>query len=705
MELPIRHQQAPLARDAPDHSKTEEVDKNAPASPLVHHYRVAGRLLFDVDGEQSALAFGTARDENTLGFESARVARRVLVLLQSIHPQWTPPVGRCVFDGGADLFALEPVREGAQHVEIALTAAEWPALPLFFDGAVRVDFALQRTARRVPLDELLAAIAEDADEKQVDALRLQLATVVNALGKPSAPSTTAQPRGAKSAIPHEFEGYWKTLALGTAVTLGGGGGDASSAAEQSGSVTVDEHVHAPPALQFADGRVQTDGRKGGWTGGAFVAPARVPLWAFFVLRREDDVGGNDLTDDEADRFLLAFVRECRRKRMAIGEPTDRRSVLVPSGRRELKELDAIFEQLDKAACRFALVITGPQDASIHPTLKFCGQKHRVKTQNVVAPIARQAAGLGQRANRATLDCIVNKANLKCGGFNYRLLSDEAKHRLSDGDLFIGLTLSFPIEKPQAEGAEPKKAVVVGFAANTRENAFDFAGDFCFQSTYRDGRVREAGRIVGRFVESFARGRGRPPARVFVFRNGVSQGLFSQLLKSEVAAVEEVLRPLDVPLVFLIADRVKNARLPVKTAGAGSSSSTSRTNSTSSSPANTTLSTPPLPFDHFTLRQDAHSDAKKIPRFVVLSNRAGCSMEELERTAFFLCFAHQKGHSATSAPVPVVVAREMARRGRALFDTAAANGVPVPRHDAEDGEQPAGPSGLQSTAEQQDAALE
>ncbi|KAI6230315.1 Piwi domain protein [Aphelenchoides fujianensis] len=592
------------------------------------------------------------------------MARRVLALLQSTHPQWTPPEGRCVFDGGADLFALEPVGGGVQRVEIALTAAEWPALPLFFDGAVRVDFALQRTGRRVPLDELLAAIREDADEKQVDALRLQLAA-----GRNPPP-----PRGAKSAIPHEFEGYWKTLALGTAVSLGGG--DASSA-------TVDEHVHAPPALQFADGRVQTDGLKGGWTGGAFVTPARVPPWAFFVLRRADGVGGNDLSDHEAARFCDAFVRECRRKRMAIGEPTDRRGVLVPSEKHELKELDALFKQLDKAGCRFALVITGPQDASIHPTLKFCGHKHQVATQNVVAPVARQAAGLGQRANRATLDCIVNKANLK--------------NRLSEGDLFIGLTLSFPNEEPQAEGVEPKEAVVVGFAANTRENAFEFAGDFGFQSTYRDGRVLEAGRIVGRLVESFGRNRGRQPARVFVFRNGVSQGLFSQLLESEVAAVEEVLRPLGAPLVFVVADRVKNARLPVETASAGSSSSsTNSTNSTtSSSSAASTLSTSPLPFDHFTLRQDAHSDAKKVPRFVVLSNRAGCSMEELERTAFFLCFAHQKGHSATSAPVPVVVAKEMARRGRALFDTAAANGVPVPLHNAEGNEQPA--------LEQQDAA--
>lgn len=120
----------------------------------------------------------------------------------------------------------------------------------------------------------------------------------------------------------------------------------------------------------------------------------------------------------------------------------------------------------------------------------------------------------------------NKTNVKLGGLNYRLGS--AGFGLGSDDLFIGFVLNHVAGGLGEVGVKdekkrPQAPTILGFAANDTAEPIAFTGDFLYMEASRQGDLETLHGAVKTIFERRMKSRGKFPSRVFVYRNGVSEG--------------------------------------------------------------------------------------------------------------------------------------------------------------------------------------
>ncbi|KAI6242282.1 hypothetical protein M3Y99_00242100 [Aphelenchoides fujianensis] len=426
-------------------------------------------------------------------------------------------------------------------------------------------------------------------------------------------------------------------------------------------VQVQAHVFDAPALRFQRTEQRLDLLKGNWRMDGYFRPAEVLKWAMYSLTRAGGMGGNDLTLDQARQFGVAFQNECRRKGMRMADVADFRVVEVPRNGEESICMKKLLMSAQQRGFQFVLVVTGPQDNSIHDTLKYHERKHDV---NVLSTTARAAAGINEPPKRMTMENIVNKTNVKNGGLCYEISADVAKKALGSRDLFIGVSSNISGGGFQGAARGP---TVVGYAATDKQHPADYSGNYVFQEALRDEKLKVIEGIVRVVLERFCKHRGHAPDRVFLYRNSSSEGSYEHLMRFEIPLVKAVLREkgADTKLMFIVATRLHPVRLmPAVRTG----TKALEQNLKPGTCVDAGITGPYVP-EFFLLGHAGRLGTAKVPRYSVLCNEAAMSMEDVQRTTFHLCFGHQIVPGMTSLPSPMYIGEEMAKRGRAIYNMA------------------------------------
>ncbi|KAI6219839.1 hypothetical protein M3Y99_01636200 [Aphelenchoides fujianensis] len=453
---------------------------------------------------------------------------------------------------------------------------------------------------------------------------------------------------------------------------------------------VNGHRFDAPTVQYADCKGDLDFIKGSWGTGKYVRPASIKKWALYGFRRTGDRGGYNLTFQDLNKFHNEFVRSCRGKGMQLNNANDGKEFVIPDARE--KEHKTIKELMQKAAaggCEFLLYVTGKEDSTIHQTMKYFEQKTGIVTQNVTSFTARQCAGIGEAPKRQTFENVVNKTNMKLGGINYEVSMEDARKKLNEHDLFIGVSANV-----SSGGFErdTKHATVVGYAANDLQHSVEYSGNYFYQEPSRDEKVDVIMEIVKTAFDRFKKNRGAPPKRVFLFRNSSSEGSYDFVMKFEIPLVQRVLEKTGAQLVFVVVTRRHNIRLTPAQPPADPNAKNSERNLRAGTCVDTTITHPYIP-EFFLLGHVGRLGTSKVPRYNVLCNEPKIEMEDLQRMTFHLCFAHQIVNQPTALPTPIFVAAEMAKRGRNLYN------VVLPRLDV-----PVTPSDFQRLTAELDYAL-
>ncbi|KAI6233726.1 hypothetical protein M3Y99_00888000 [Aphelenchoides fujianensis] len=429
---------------------------------------------------------------------------------------------------------------------------------------------------------------------------------------------------------------------------------------------VSGHHFEAPAVQYADCKSVLDFVKGSLGPGKYFRPASIGRWGIYNLRRASNRGGNDMTMQDLRTFHDAFLLSCQRKGVQIGRANDARDIVVSDDMdKEHKEIKTLMENAAAGGCQFVLYVTGKADISIHKTLKFFEQQTGIITQNVTAPIARQCAGIGERAMRQTFENVVNKTNMKNGGINYEVSMEDARKDLSEHDLFIGVLAN--VSGGGFEG-HAKHPTVVGYAANDLKHSVEYSGDYIYQEPLRDEKVKVIMKIVETALDRFTKNRGAPPKRVFLYRNSSSEGSFDFVMRYEIPLVRKVLKETGAQLVFVVATRLHNICFTPAQPPADPNAKNSERNLRAGTCVDTTITHPCIP-EFFLLGHVGELGTAKVPRYNVLHNEPKVDMEDLQRITFHLCFGHQIVNKPTSLPTPVFVASEMAKRGRNVYNVA------------------------------------
>uniref|UniRef100_A0A1I7TXI8 Piwi domain-containing protein n=1 Tax=Caenorhabditis tropicalis TaxID=1561998 RepID=A0A1I7TXI8_9PELO len=430
-----------------------------------------------------------------------------------------------------------------------------------------------------------------------------------------------------------------------------------------------------PKISYAD-PVHVDDEKRDWKAqDKKFAKAAVIDHLVFVL-----VAGytrNFKDDIRATEYVArAFMQRCQDKGMTIRNY----ELQTHEGERDSEAfLTSVFKKLvthpkyrDSSFIPFVLFVSDDVP-NIHECLKFEERMSDIPTQHVLLKNIRKIrdnmerkSGGGRRAYDLTLDNIVMKANIKCGGLNYTADIPRDIACWNDTPTFVmGMDVAHPDRLATREG----NPSTVGLSCNAAEHPYSFIGDFLYTDPRREAIQDEILRkFTDQNVRNFAEIRGFPK-KIIIFRDGVSFGEESEALR-EVEIIEQTiisaamsmgLRDYAPKVLAIVVKKRHHTRFYAKGGHNGM--------------------TPSNPLPDTSVGGDIAEYGKrqifiqafrpvqgtaKVPSFLILRDDEEVSDEHISKMVCAVCSLHQLVNSPTSIPTPVYVAHELAKRGTGLF---------------------------------------
>ncbi|KAH7723531.1 WAGO-2 protein [Aphelenchoides avenae] len=261
-----------------------------------------------------------------------------------------------------------------------------------------------------------------------------------------------------------------------------------------------------------------------------------------------------------------------------------------------------------------------------------------------------------------MENIVNKANLKLGGLNYEV-------KLDDDILFIGFGVEHPGGQPACTEEERNNGPpsIVGYAANTNERPFEFVGDYRFRESRRDEKTKIIRKIVASCIEKFMHNRRAEPKHVIIYRNGCSEGQFTNIIRFEVPLIYEALQEQNCAAkVILIVSNKQQQDVRLFQERVNPREKPPEQNIKPGTVVDTHIVHPRVT-EFYLNSHVALQGSARTPRYTVLVNDPEFSMDQLQEMTYRLCYGHQIVNMPTSLPSPVYIALEYAKRGREIYN--------------------------------------
>ncbi|OJA20088.1 hypothetical protein AZE42_07720 [Rhizopogon vesiculosus] len=288
----------------------------------------------------------------------------------------------------------------------------------------------------------------------------------------------------------------------------------------------------PPRLSYKAGR-PPNVNNGSWNilDVKFHVGAAIKSWWVFVVRDGRQVfGGPD--DPSLMGIWRGFGEKCRKSGMSLGStPIMLAQSLAPPGPNDpsrQQALDQIRQNIkkhisEKGKPTYILVILSHRDNYIYPGIKkICDVELGVHTVHMLTEkVLRDANKQDQYFSNVAL-----KLNSKLGGINHMLDADSLKWLMKGKTMIVGMDVTHP--GPGSIEGTPSIAAVV---ASVDDTFVQFPASLRCQETRKEMITDLAPMMVERLQTYKAKNRILPD-RVFVYRDGVSEGQFNTVLEEE-----------------------------------------------------------------------------------------------------------------------------------------------------------------------------
>lgn len=167
----------------------------------------------------------------------------------------------------------------------------------------------------------------------------------------------------------------------------------------------------------------------------------------------------------------------------------------------------------------------------------------------------------QRPGPAYLTNLLMKVNMKLGGINSRIISDQVTSKFLNEQacLVLGIDVTHPTQQEEAIGM-PSVAAVVG---NVDMLPQCFGANVKVQRRCRESVVYVTSAIRDRIL-AFQAQTSRFPERIIVYRDGVSEGQFAEVLREELhgikAACGMIAADYNPPVTHIVVQKRHHARM-------------------------------------------------------------------------------------------------------------------------------------------------
>uniref|UniRef100_A0A1I8ITF4 RNase H domain-containing protein n=1 Tax=Macrostomum lignano TaxID=282301 RepID=A0A1I8ITF4_9PLAT len=294
-------------------------------------------------------------------------------------------------------------------------------------------------------------------------------------------------------------------------------------------------VLGSPAIGYAKNQsVKLDRGPGKWDArnAVFFETGQVQRWAFVNL---DDRVRNDMP------FFNMLTQQAGQNGIPLREDNCK---YVKEGRPNHDLIDRMFREFQKDKIEFAMFVVNAFDKESYKTIKSLGDlKYGIITQAVLSKNVE-----GPRApSPQTVGNILLKINGKLGGINWRLdqlardLNAEGRAIVKEPMIVFGADVTHPAPTGDNSIRKSIAAVVASMDVNFTRYSAEFREQVSRKGTETNA-VKEViddmkGAVKALLLKFYKRN-GFKPTSIMFYRDGVSEGQFTEVLRHEVAAIQQ-----------------------------------------------------------------------------------------------------------------------------------------------------------------------
>lgn len=311
-------------------------------------------------------------------------------------------------------------------------------------------------------------------------------------------------------------------------------------------------------------------------------------------------------------------------------------------------------RLTNTTCDCIIVVMPGKNSDVYMTIK--------EKADIVHGIMSQCVLMKNvtRPTPATCANIVLKLNMKLGGINSRIVADKItnKYLVDQATMVVGIDVTHPTQM-ELRMNMPSVAAIV---ANVDLLPQSYGANVKVQKKCRESVVYLLDAIRERII-TFYRHTKQKPARIIVYRDGVSEGQFAEVLREEIQsirtaclAIADDFRP---PITYIVVQKRHHARMFCK----NSSDMVGRAKNV---PPGTTVDTgivSPEGFDFYLCSHYGVQGTSRPARYHVLLDECKFTADEIQNITFGMCHTYGRCARSVSIPTPVYYADLVATRAR------------------------------------------
>ncbi|CAD5229313.1 unnamed protein product [Bursaphelenchus okinawaensis] len=366
-----------------------------------------------------------------------------------------------------------------------------------------------------------------------------------------------------------------------------------------------------------------------------------------------------LVDPKEQPVLQKFCHFLGQKAQQMGMNFPQWPEFVRYGR-NANDIEAMFRQTARDCrelgrqCDLIIIMLPSKNSDFYMTIKeLSDMRYGVMSQCILFKST-------QRPSPATCANLVLKINMKLGGVNSRLVADQitSKYLVDRPVLVLGIDVTHPTQAEERIGM-PSVAAVVG---NLDMMPQSYGANVKVQRRCRESVVYVTEAVRERLL-AFMASTHRHPERIIVYRDGVSDGQFAEVLREELngirAACGMVSQDYNPPITYIVVQKRHHARIFCQ-------NQRDMVGRAKNVPPGTTVDTGIVSADGFDFYLCSHfgiQGTSRPARYHVLWDDNGFNADELQAMTYHLCYTYGRCARSVSIPAPVYYADLVANRAR------------------------------------------
>ncbi|XP_053612672.1 protein argonaute-2-like isoform X2 [Plodia interpunctella] len=398
---------------------------------------------------------------------------------------------------------------------------------------------------------------------------------------------------------------------------------------------VEAKVLRPPELEIGAGKVITP-KRGEWRTNTLLRAEAMQNWGIMAV----DIAPNSCDFPTINQMIVQVARKLG---MNVAEPQVRRTDVT------MRNLAFNLDDAAKKGAKLVFVIVGTRSRDLYHRVKQIAEREvGILTQCIKENTA------SRRINEQTIQNILLKVNSKLMGIN-QAIPDRALPRCLQGGgvMVVGADVTHP---------SPDQSAIPSIAAVTASidpKCYIYNIELSIQTPKKEMIVQFEDMMVDH-LKMYARRLRVLPRKIFVFRDGVSEGQFAEVMNSELQAVHNAYARLSKTtkpeVLFLLVQKRHHTRLfqkncPNYNVEPGTVVDKDIVHASE--------------LDFYLVSHQAIKGTARPTRYHAVCNDGNIRHDEVEQLTFYLCHLFSRCSRSVSYPTPTYYAHLACLRARSL----------------------------------------